>query len=541
MIPGRYIAPLARAWSKWAKWLLDRTDLLDRWATNVDQVSLALALADEQIETASLSPRWNLPTHLEELLPTFVERPSVIHYHSRVDRIGMVEPVGIPAADAQIARANAAIRELWQSGFPNQTFWNWRYATNPELGSGVGSRGASLDSKRRMLKSAVAALKPGSVLDVGCGDGEATRGLSLPSYTGVDLSSESIARASAGRPDGTYFVGSLVGRGLKADLVICLDVLIHQPDATVYGQLVSELVDATQDALLVSGYERRPTAESPMIFFHEPLSATLTRLAPDAEIYPLGEVHEMTKFLLLKPPAARHPRDYTQASSHDLLRRHPNPLRLAAMRRSAQRTVGFYPVHEPRLWEYPGVVDWIERLGSAGARVVDIGAGVSPMAPYLTEHGFVVDTVDPSSMRREWPVRPDWDEWGYLDYAARGHAAFSGNCTLEQLTPERHYDFAFSVSVIEHLPAVVRRQLITEIHRRLNRGGWMILTVDVAHESDDLWNRSAGEQVEDPSRHGTFTGLLAEITESGYSILHSEIVRGWGNPLVDIGLVVAGK
>lgn len=329
--------------------------------------------------------------------------------------------------------------------------------------------------------------------------------------------------------------------GEEADLTICLDHVMRQADPASYLDLVARLVRSARTALLVSGYERPASTPAPTPPFHEALSTTLQRCAPDAEIYPLDDQQEIGTFLVLKPPASRHPRDFGARSLREVVERHTNALRLCELRLAARRSVGFYPDHAPRLWEYPAVVDLIEELAGPGASVVDIGSGVSPLAPYLTAKGYVVDTVDPSPILRSWPPRPDWDEWGYLDYAAAGHARHSWNTTLERIPPGLRYDVVCSVSVIEHLPAEARRQLLSEARDRLHHGGLLLLTVDIVRGSDVLWNRVMGAEVEDPSLHGTFPSLLAEVTSLGMSVLGAGPVRGWGDVQVDIGLVVARR
>ena len=102
----------------------------------------------------------------------------------------------------------------------------------------------------------------------------------------------------------------------------------------------------------------------------------------------------------------------------------------------ARRTTGFYPDHAPRLWEYPVVAQLIAEHLPPGSRLVDIGAGVTPLAPFLTSRGYVVDTVDPSPIIRSWPPQPDWNEWDFLDYGEAGLANRSWNCTLDEL-PDR--------------------------------------------------------------------------------------------------------
>ena len=77
--------------------------------------------------------------------------------------------------------------------FDNRLFWNERYLNNPNLGSGIGSRGDNLMNKRAILKEYFKVINPLSILDVGCGDftvlSEVTIGTS---YHGVDISNEII-------------------------------------------------------------------------------------------------------------------------------------------------------------------------------------------------------------------------------------------------------------------------------------------------------------------------------------------------------------
>ncbi len=78
----------------------------------------------------------------------------------------------------------------------------------------------------------------------------------------------------------------------------------------------------------------------------------------------------------------------------------------------------------------------MEHLPS-GSKLVDVGSGVTPLAPFLTSHGYLVDTVDPSENRRTWPPQPDWNEWDFLDYGAAGLANRSWNCILGELPFDR--------------------------------------------------------------------------------------------------------
>jgi SAM-dependent methyltransferase len=225
----------------------------------------------------------------------------MIHYHQDVDPIGQIRLTGNDAVDARIRQANAAMAEVWHEGFPNATFWEWRYRCDPDLGSGVGSRGNSLSDKRALLVSLVTAVRPASVLDVGCGDGEAVRELPLDGYVGLDLSSAAVATASRANPDRTYLVGTLHEHQVSADLTLCQDVLIHQATAEEYRALVGALIRSARRALLVSGYEHAPTGDSPMVHFHEPLSVTIAGHDPQLSMHPLRVDYDVTTFLVFPP------------------------------------------------------------------------------------------------------------------------------------------------------------------------------------------------------------------------------------------------
>ncbi len=538
LVPSALLGDVARAWDRWARWLLERRDLLAHATLYLDQVAMALALAAEGIDAYALDSRWNFPSHRRQNMPSDPPAPAVIHYHDNVNPSGLLIQTGLGAVDKQIDVANAAITEIWHDVFPNATFWEWQYPTNPDCGSGAGSRGSTLEDTRTLLLALVDILQPNSVLDVGSGDSEATKGLPVANHVRLDLSPEAIRRASVGQPEGDDRVGRLADHLVQTDLTVCLDVLIHEANESSYTDLVGRLVEATTRGLLISGYEQAPDTESPIVHFHEPLSSTLARLAPDAEQYPLREVHGITTILVLKPPAERHPRDFTPHTLSMIARQHPDLLRLISMRTSAWGTVGFFPDDAPRLWEYPMVADRLMSLLQTGSQIVDIGAGVNPLVPYLTQRGYVLDTVDPADLKRVWPSRADWNEWGYLDYAHEGFAHQSWNCTLDKLPHEGQFDGACCLSVIKHLPAVERRSLLGDIARRVKPGGVVLLTLDLAAGRDDLWNRERGRTVETPEEHGTLQDFVSEAQESGFSTLDSQTVREWGDSPVDIGLVV---
>ena len=252
----------------------------------------------------------------------------------------------------------------------------------------------------------------------------------------------------------------------------------------------------------------------------------------------MREERGITTFVVLRALPDPHPRDLHSATLSAVISRHPDPLTLLALRLAGQRAFGFFPDHVPRLWEYPVAVDLIMEHLRTGSRLVDVGAGITPLAPFLTGRGYLVDTVDPSEIHRAWPPAGDWNEWGYLDYAAVGLAHRSWNCPLGELPESSIFDGVVSISVIEHIPAVGRRALLKDIAARLRPGGLLILTVDLKRGSTDLWNRNMGKIVDKPRRHGTFRGVIGEATAAGFELVKTDVVREWGEVEVDIGLVV---
>lgn len=538
VLDGVDLPRVSEAWARWAKWILDRPNLLGPYQFHVDQVAMCLSLAEEEMEVGLLDLAWNLPTHLEDWLPRELEAPKIVHYHRRVTTTGLVEQVGHPTVDEQIARANVTISDLMANFFPNETFWSWRYQNDPNLGSGVGSRGAALDIKREILSRVVAVIDPASVVDVGCGDGSSVEHLRLPNYVGIDVSADAIALASGRQPGGQFIVGDPTEHELAADLVLCLDVLIHQAESTAYTELTKWLVTTAQAALLIAGYDEDPGFDNHMVTFHEPLSTTLRGLDPNLELYPLRQSFGITTYLVLKPPSERHARDYGPSSLEMVAPRHPRILDLVTLRRTAWSSLSFYPDHLPRLFEYPLVLNLLRLFVPEQSRIADIGAGVNPLVPHLHRLGYRIQTIDPSPLTRVMPVDQSWNEWGFLDYASCGWAERSWNTTLDQLPAENTFDAIISVSVIEHLKAADRRELITEMRGRLAPSGILILTVDIETNTDRLWNRSGGEQVDPALDHGSVDDLHTELTDRGFRVLEFGRTSALPDSAVDIGLFV---
>jgi hypothetical protein len=200
--------------------------------------------------------------------------------------IGVLEPRAplAPAARAAVESAGALIA----GNFENRIFWDMRYRYFAERGSGVGSRGEHAEYKRRLLREQ-GVESAASVLDVGCGDLEVVSPLAIARYVGLDASPASLELARRKRPDWEFRLG-LDPDAEPAEMVLCFEVLIHQPAPRAYRELVGYLAAKTRRSLIVSGYDAGDDAieRNPMVFFHEPLETSLRATGRFASVERIG-------------------------------------------------------------------------------------------------------------------------------------------------------------------------------------------------------------------------------------------------------------
>jgi len=298
-VPREFARVLFENWRRWALWLLDNLEPLRRLDKqgHVDQVSFCMAVHKTKLPFQYVSSNLNYFLHFAGVHSDYdSDKPiSLLHYHNvSINALGSLDPPGaVTAAEREATRrANVQIARH----FDNKLFWEMRYAHFLDRGSGVGSRGDNLEYKRRLLR-ACGAERAGSVLDVGCGDLEVVKALSLRNYVGIDQSATILELAKLARPDWT-FLQAPCPQARASELVLCFEVLIHQKSASTYHALIGYLAEKTERVLLVSGYETDTEAirSNPMLSFHEPLSSSLKRTGKFESIEIVGRHTDVTIF-----------------------------------------------------------------------------------------------------------------------------------------------------------------------------------------------------------------------------------------------------
>lgn len=305
----RAMDTLVPKWIDLNQQLINRLEILGEHNNFCEQASLSLALTATGTPFEAVSNAFNFPMHFDEpaSAPGLANvDPFIIHYHWLTDPSGYVLPSTYPAVNQRIAEFNTRLRKERESAFNNHLFWNQRYTENPELGSGIGSRGEVRDYKRHLLEEVVSRWAPQSIMDVGCGDMEVGSALPAAGYTGLDLSEVIVAANRKKHPDRIFLAGNFLEiETAPADMLVCLDVLIHLASPDNYRKFVHKLVRTARKVGIVAGDETDPGLGS-IVFYHEPLSRTLVK-AGATNIRKIGTYRHISIYEFTPPiPEHRH-------------------------------------------------------------------------------------------------------------------------------------------------------------------------------------------------------------------------------------------
>lgn len=536
------------AWLKWSTWCLRQDDILGDFIKHSDQLGFCFALIETEITLSILPVGVNFPTHFHKELYSLqhtMEQRRVLHYHSNVTDSHYLKNTGIDEIDNDIKRGNKLIERLHRSSFANSLFWDYRYVVNPDLGSGIGSRGKVLAEKKKILQPLISFFKEKQVIDFGCGDLELMKDFEFKYYTGIDVSEESIRISRLKRPDWRYFLDSEGDYEQETyDLSICFDVLIHQSTREDYDNLVMKLLTITSEFSIIGAYDKKPKYTSSITFYYESISRSIKNVCPKAHLERIGEYRDITVYLVSKNRGTSHNNDIRVYNELIQIGKSKNPNLLEELIELSRVKLGFYPNAIIRSIEYPWVAN--EVLGRAEGRnnlvVTDVGAGLNILPIWFASKNFKVTTLDPHPLIRSIIKRDEWSEWGFLDYSVIvGSNIESYNTDASKFKFSIPQDFIYSVSVIEHLPAKTRRSVLDNCVRNLAVQGYLILTLDLVPNSKRLWNYSEGKKVEPKWKHGTLNSIKRELKSIGCTIESLEIIRGIEGSRTDVALIVARK
>jgi SAM-dependent methyltransferase len=162
--------------------------------------------------------------------------------------------------------------------------------------------------------------------------------------------------------------------------------------------------------------------------------------------------------------------------------------------------------HWSRAWEYPWAVE-NATLGSPPQRLLDVGGGGGPFAPWLAAQGHEAHVADPSLDRGRWfawdPERGAWGNtrtllkqaafraagirtlWGLPRDGAEQRLRYHPFSASDLKFPDAHFDRVFCLSVIEHVPRDLWAACMREMARVLKPGGRLVMTMDMETEEAD--------------------------------------------------------
>lgn len=116
--------------------------------------------------------------------------------------------------------------------FDSKTYWQWRYRT--DLNSGSGSYGQPSSWKAQELNLFISTYSIKSMIELGCGDGNQLGLIHIDSYVGFDPSLEAIKRCALihGEDESKSFFtvdpdGLINNNALTADICVSIEVILH--------------------------------------------------------------------------------------------------------------------------------------------------------------------------------------------------------------------------------------------------------------------------------------------------------------------------
>jgi SAM-dependent methyltransferase len=176
----------------------------------------------------------------------------------------------------------------------SKSYWEQRYAGGGD--SGAGSYGAQAQWKADVVNGWVESLGVGSVVDLGCGDGNQLSLARYPRYLGLDVSATAIQRCAerfASDPTKSFLAYDPAAfqdsaGWLRADLALSMEVLFHLVERDVFeaylvllfGAAERYVVVCARDAELRGGPHERYRPFTPWVAEQAPEWELVERVEP---------------------------------------------------------------------------------------------------------------------------------------------------------------------------------------------------------------------------------------------------------------------
>lgn len=231
--------------------------------------------------------------------------------------------------------------------------------------------------------------------------------------------------------------------------------------------------------------------------------------------------------------------DISQRDLDWALSESPTPKLLLELVRLSREKLSFFPQTIIRSIEYPWFAHRMKSV--AGLHVLDVGAGVNVLPFWLANIGANMTTIDLHSMIRNPTDKSGWNEWGFLDYSLLEEKITSFNMDMNDYEPALVFDIIYSVSVIEHMPAIERRKIITKMANCLKTGGKILLSIDLIPKTDELWLLSEEVIVDPTAPHGSLQDVLNELENNGLTIIECTTSRNIPNSRTDVSFIEVQK
>jgi len=323
----------------------------------------------------------------------------------------------------------------------------------------------------------------------------------------------------------------------KTHLVLCLDVLIHQQTKEDYEHLIDFISKKAISRVIVSGYEIEDD-NSYMCFFYENVKQSLLKTGEFKYVFKIGEYRGLGLYIADKGDLSvkNTENDIDNTTIDNVLDKVNQDLLLESIVISREN-FGWYTKHHSRLYEYPWLLKKVGR-NLNNLNIADFGAGVTPLPIQLAQRGANVYTVDKHETTYTLDNVKHANEWGFFDYGQISKNIKSYNNLLdESLFKKNTFDIWYSISVVEHLSADLRRSVFKIMRDTLKNNGKIYLTVDLVKDSTYLWNMTENKQVENKEIHGTLKDFEQELKNLDFILEDSLILKMPKDERIDIAMI----